>query len=958
MRLSCFLRGVLFSSVALLVTQALATNNDPTSFAETAWQQSTLLTQITNLAWAPDGSHRLFATRKSGSVAIIKDGAILTSGAALDPWVSLTPYTSSECGLLGIAFHPNFVVNHYVYLFVTVSASEQQILRYIDNPTTNKGTFDKIVVAGLPTKGINHDGGALGFGRDGYLYWAIGDQGSPRTGINADLTVLAAKVGRATDEGAVPLDNPFYDAAGPNNDYIWARGFRNPFTMTFRPSTGELWLDVVGSLWEQIFVVPRGGHGGWDALENNQPPGYLAPVIAYRTNGQNQRTVVSAVRSANVVTVTTSAAHQYRRGAIVQMAGQADASFTGSYAITAVPSETTFTFAQTAADGSTSGGTSTQLPMGGAVGGGTFYASTLFPSEYWGNFFFGDYNSGQYFRVTLDGAGVSGVREWANYGVALDTAVGPDGALYASTFAFGGEGVIYRTVPTVLPTGPVVTPTELWVKEGGRAAFDVVLPSKPGSAVMLSVTRTSGDADLSVIEGATLVFNPSNWDQPQRVVILSTADADRVDDTAVFSVEGGGLPTRTVNAYVSDAPPAIYAYASPLGVVEGGSATLSVGLSEPATSTVTVNVAVSGDPDVTAPVTLTFEPSDGTNPKTLTVSAAADADGANDLATVSLSAVGHTGRDVPVVVTDVNVTAPAFTSTPPSTTIVNRPLTYDANAVGTPTPTYALVNPPSGATIDATTGVLSYTPSSVGIVNFQIVASNSQGQATQSFAVNVVADGAPTAVLTRPVAAEVVSGTNAEFFGDCMDDVGCTKAEFYVDDVLLYTDLNNGNHYHLGGSHQMWDTTALSDGVHVAKIVVYDTAGQTGTASATFSVANGAVDLATSDAATDAAPGDLGTGENDLLAATDDLATELVDAAGQLEDLSRGGDAAVAPADLASTDLAAAKSGYLQLAGGGCACRAGGGMGGEEAWGGLLLAGGVLLALRVRRRSPRPRLPA
>ena len=108
------------------------------------------------------------------------------------------------------------------------------------------------------------------------------------------MTSLAAKVGRANVDGTVPSDNPFFDGTGPNNDYIFARGFRNPFTMTFQPTTGLLWLNVVGTSYEQIFAVRAGDHGGYNDYENNQPDGYITPIIKYRTNGTDSRTVTSA----------------------------------------------------------------------------------------------------------------------------------------------------------------------------------------------------------------------------------------------------------------------------------------------------------------------------------------------------------------------------------------------------------------------------------------------------------------------------------------------------------------------------------------------------------------------------------------------------------------------------------------------------------------------------------------
>src|SRR5262245_48580673 len=78
--------------------------------------------EVTGIAWAPDGSNRLFVTQQSGDIWIVKDGAGLPAAFA-----TVTPlYRVDECGLLGICFDQNFVENGYVYAFATVSSSEQQ----------------------------------------------------------------------------------------------------------------------------------------------------------------------------------------------------------------------------------------------------------------------------------------------------------------------------------------------------------------------------------------------------------------------------------------------------------------------------------------------------------------------------------------------------------------------------------------------------------------------------------------------------------------------------------------------------------------------------------------------------------------------------------------------------------------------------------------------------------------
>jgi hypothetical protein len=227
--------------------------------------------------------------------------------------------------------------------------------------------------------GANHDGGSVGFGRDGKLYWGIGDNGSG-VGVDLNLTLLAAKIGRANRDGSVPADNPFNDGAGPNNDMIFARGFRNPFTATFQPNTGTLWVDVAGTNYEQIFAVEAGEHAGYNDYENNQPaPGppnfYITPKIKYRTNSTDTRTIAAATgcsRTGNVATITTTVAHGFRQGEKIAIAGVPDASFNGSVFVAATPTATTFTAAQAGPDATSGGGTAQTQNQGGAVTGGTF----------------------------------------------------------------------------------------------------------------------------------------------------------------------------------------------------------------------------------------------------------------------------------------------------------------------------------------------------------------------------------------------------------------------------------------------------------------------------------------------------------------------------------------------------------------------------------------------------------
>jgi glucose/arabinose dehydrogenase len=87
---------------------------------------------------------------------------------------------------------------------------------------------------------------------------------------------------------------------------------------------------------------------------------------------------------------------------------------------------------------------------------------------------------------------------------------------------------------------------------------------------------------------------------------------------------------------------------------------------------------------------------------------------------------------------------------------------------------------------------------------------------------------APRAVISMPKNGDTVSGTNAEFFGDGLDEGTVVRAVFLVDGTERYIDVNSTGHYHIGGSHNRWDTTGLSNGDHLLTMWVIDTQGLRG----------------------------------------------------------------------------------------------------------------------------------
>src|SRR5688572_12295250 len=92
-------RTLLLYSGLLLWAIHMATAAAPAGFTESAFLSDVALSHATGMAWAPDGSNRLFIIRKTGEVRVIKDGAMLPA-----PFARVSAMTNSECGLIGICF--------------------------------------------------------------------------------------------------------------------------------------------------------------------------------------------------------------------------------------------------------------------------------------------------------------------------------------------------------------------------------------------------------------------------------------------------------------------------------------------------------------------------------------------------------------------------------------------------------------------------------------------------------------------------------------------------------------------------------------------------------------------------------------------------------------------------------------------------------------------------------------
>jgi quinoprotein glucose dehydrogenase len=187
-----------------------------------------------------------------------------------------------EGGLMGLALHPDFPEEPYLYAMHTYRGPDgvkNRVIRLEDRG--DHGRFDKVIIENIPG-GLNHNGGRIAFGPDGMLYVTTGETFDAQ--LAADLNSLGGKILRLTPEGKVPEDNPFPDSP------VYSFGHRNPQGLAWHPETGQLFASEHGPSGEfglrahdEINMIRPGGNYGWPNVVG--APGlkpYADPLVVWK----------------------------------------------------------------------------------------------------------------------------------------------------------------------------------------------------------------------------------------------------------------------------------------------------------------------------------------------------------------------------------------------------------------------------------------------------------------------------------------------------------------------------------------------------------------------------------------------------------------------------------------------------------------------------------------------------
>jgi glucose/arabinose dehydrogenase len=220
--------------------------------------------------WAlASADNRIFITEKEGDIRVIQSDELIP-----EPLATVRAAKIYGGGLLGIAIHPDFMNNHFLYVYHTYSDNDHLWNKVLRITESNNKIVDAVTIIDKIPGSQFYNGGVIKFGPDQKLYVATGLSEEFSHEAQNPLS-LEGKILRLNDDGTIPQDNPL------PNSLVLSLGHRDIQGIAW-DKDGNMFASELGpTKSDEINIIRPGNNYGWPEQECGENEKFTGPVMCY-----------------------------------------------------------------------------------------------------------------------------------------------------------------------------------------------------------------------------------------------------------------------------------------------------------------------------------------------------------------------------------------------------------------------------------------------------------------------------------------------------------------------------------------------------------------------------------------------------------------------------------------------------------------------------------------------------